>query len=63
MRTAIRRGWLDNAPQEDRDSLVARFQQATIERHADEAKGKDLRATVAAIWTAMELGRASFPRV
>lgn len=34
MRTAIRRGWLDAAPQADRDALLARFVQAIGERDA-----------------------------
>ncbi len=34
MRTAIRRGWLDDAPQADRDALMARFSQAIDERDA-----------------------------
>ncbi len=34
MRTAIRRGWLDAAPQADRDALLARFEQAIGERDA-----------------------------
>jgi len=32
MRTAIRRGWLDDAPQETRDALIERFGQAARER-------------------------------
>ena len=58
MRTAIRRGWLNDAPQADRDALVARFEQATTERHADDAEGQNFRATLAEIWTAIELERA-----
>ena len=34
MGTAIRRGWLDGAPQADRDALLARFEQAIGERDA-----------------------------
>lgn len=34
LRTAVRRGWLNDAPQADRDALVARFEQAARERDA-----------------------------
>ncbi len=34
LRTAIRRGWLKDAPQADRDALMARFEAATAEREA-----------------------------
>ncbi|MCC6320509.1 MAG: hypothetical protein IT438_03615 [Phycisphaerales bacterium] len=38
MRTAIRRGWLNDAPQADRDALMARLRQATAARQADDPK-------------------------
>lgn len=34
LRTAVRRGWLDDAPQDVRDALVDRFNAATAEREA-----------------------------
>ena len=34
MRAAIRRGWLDDAPQADRDALMMRFTEANREREA-----------------------------
>ena len=59
MRTAIRRGWLDNAPQADRDALVARFEQATGERHAHDAEGGNVRALLAECYAMIELDRAN----
>ncbi len=47
MRTALRRGWLDDAPQADRDALTARFEQAIRERQADDPEGCNLRALLA----------------
>jgi hypothetical protein len=47
MRTAIRRGWLNDAPQADRDALVARFEQASAERRADDPDATNFRALFA----------------
>lgn len=58
MRTAIRRGWLNDAPQADRDALVTRFEQATRERRARDAGTLNLRALFAECDAALELGRA-----
>ena len=51
MRTAIRRGWLDDAPQADRDALVARFEQACAERRADDPDHRSVRALLAEVCT------------
>ncbi len=52
MRTAIRRGWLDAAPQEDRDALLARFEQAIGERDAAGfvSSTQECRAILARAW-------------
>lgn len=59
MRTAIRHGWLNDAPQADRDSLVARFEQATAERRADDAYRPSLRAVLGECRVAIELEQAN----
>lgn len=61
MRTAIRRGWLNDAPQADRDALVARFEHATTERQAAgfASEGQRIRTMLAEVWTASELEHAS----
>lgn len=59
MRTAIRRGWLNDAPQADRDALVARFEQASAERRADDPDTMNFRATFAEAWAMIELERAN----
>lgn len=59
MRTAIRRGWLSNAPQADRDALVARFEQASTERRADDPDTRNFRALLAECYTMIELDRAN----
>lgn len=58
MRAAIRRGWLNDAPQADRDALVARFDQATAERRAD-PDAMNFRALFAGCYAAIELDRAN----
>ncbi len=42
--TAIRRGWLKDAPQADRDALAARFEQVTTERWAQDPDTRSVRA-------------------
>lgn len=59
MRTAIRRGWLDDAPQSDRDALVTRFERASAERRADDPDGMNFRALFAECYVAIELERAN----
>ncbi|MFN7022301.1 MAG: hypothetical protein ACK4WH_13365 [Phycisphaerales bacterium] len=61
MRTAIRRGWLNDAPQADRDALVARFERATGEREAAgyTSETQRLRVLFAELRTAIELERAN----
>lgn len=59
LRTAIRRGWLNDAPQADRDALVARFQQASNERRADDPENHNARAILAEVWAWMELDKAA----
>ena len=61
MRTAIRRGWLDDAPQDVRDALVDRFNAATAEREAAGFASDSERARVlmAEIRVALELGRSN----
>ncbi|MFN7022267.1 MAG: hypothetical protein ACK4WH_13195 [Phycisphaerales bacterium] len=58
MRTAIRRGWLNEAPQAVWDALVARFRRASDERRADDPEGRNLRATLAEIGVAVEMAGA-----
>lgn len=58
MRTAIRRGWLNDAPQADRDALVARFEQASAERRADDPDTRNFRALLGECYTMIELERA-----
>lgn len=55
MRTAIRRGWLDDAPQADQDALVARFQQASAERRAADPESRNLRALLAECYAMLEM--------
>lgn len=45
--TAIRRGWLADAPQADRDALAARFEQVTSERWAADPRQHNVRALLA----------------
>jgi len=58
MRTAIRRGWLNDAPQSDRDALVARFEQASDERRAVDPDCRNFRALLAEIRVGLELEHA-----
>lgn len=60
VRTAIRRGWLADAPQAVRDALLARMERAMDERKARDPEGKDGRALLAEIWMMMEPVRAQF---
>lgn len=57
MRTAVRRGWLNDAPQADRDALVARFEQATQEREAAGfvSEGQRIRTLFAEVRAAIDL--------
>jgi len=59
MRTAIRRGWLDDAPQAERDALAARFAQAMRDREATDyaTDGQRLRVLSAEIWAGLEMNR------
>lgn len=59
VRTAIRRGWLDDLPQADRDALVARFEAVTAARHADDPDARNVRAIIAESLVAVELIRAN----
>lgn len=59
MRTAIRRGWLNDAPQADRDALVARFEQASAERRADDPDTRNFRALLGECYAMIELARAN----
>jgi hypothetical protein len=61
MATAIRRGWLDDAPQADRDALVSRFEAATVEREAAgfASEGQRVRVMLANIAAAMALDTAN----
>jgi len=60
VRTAIRRGWLADAPQSVRDALLARMERAMSERQARDPEGKDSRALVAELWMMVEPTRAQF---
>jgi len=55
MRTAIRRGWLDDAPQADRDALGARFSEAVAARRAADPDTHNARAALAECWATLEL--------
>ena len=59
MRTAIRRGWLDDVPQADRDALVVRFNEATNARRGDDPDGHNTRAMMAEIAAAFALEHAN----
>jgi hypothetical protein len=59
VRTAIRRGWLDDLPDADRAALVARFDRATAERHAADPEARNARASIAESLVALELARAN----
>jgi hypothetical protein len=59
MRTSVGRGWLNDAPQEARDALVARFEQASAERQADDPDATNFRALFAECRAAIELNRAN----
>lgn len=65
-RTAIRRGWLDDAPDDVRDALVRRFVQATDERRErwpepepGKRPGKWVRPIMAECWAVIELTRSN----
>lgn len=66
LRAAVRRGWLDDAPDADRDALVARFEQACAEwsaRNPDGPKGQRVRGPwcrglFRQVWAGIELDRA-----
>ena len=58
LRTAVRRGWLADVPQADRDALVRRFEEAQAERQRRRGAGPDARAEWAACRTVLELARA-----
>lgn len=61
IRTAIRRGWLNDAPQVDRDALVARFEQASAERQADDPQ--NVRALLAECKVLIEMHNADLDPV
>jgi hypothetical protein len=61
LRTAIRRGWLDDAPQDVRDALVSRFDTATREREAAgfASDAERTRVLLAEVCVGLELGRSN----
>ncbi len=59
VRTAIRRGWLDDLPQAARDALVARFDAVTATRHAADPDGRNVRAMLAESLVVLELSKAN----
>ncbi len=61
LRTAIRRGWLDDAPQDVRDALVSRFDTATREREAAgfASDAERTRVLLAEVSVGLELGRSN----
>lgn len=59
VRTAIRRGWLDDLPQADRVALVARFDAVTAKRHAADPDGRNVRAMLAESLVVLELSKAN----
>lgn len=56
-RTAVRRGWLNDAPQADRDALLARYTTASRERHAAgfASDGLYTRTVLAEAWALIEV--------
>ena len=63
LRMAIRRGWLADAPQADRDALVARFHHASAERQANDPHGRNTRATLAECSALLTLARADLDAI
>lgn len=64
VRTAIRRGWMKDVPQEDRDALIRRFTQAQSEREAFD-RLDPCRASIGEAHALIEMNRenlASFRR-
>jgi hypothetical protein len=61
MSTAIRRGWLNDAPQAERDALMVRFEQAKRERKAAGfvSDGQRIRTMFAEVSAAIEMERAN----
>jgi hypothetical protein len=59
VRSAVRRGWLNDLPQADRDALVARFDAAAAARQADDPEAANVRATIAEALVAVELVRSN----
>ncbi|MBX3405056.1 MAG: hypothetical protein KF699_16720 [Phycisphaeraceae bacterium] len=65
LRTAIRRGWLDDAPPDDREALVDRLEAACAdwrERNSDgprRVNGAFTRGLLAQVWAAIEMSRAN----
>ena len=55
--SAIRRGWLDDAPQADRDALGARFNEAMNSRWAADPKQSNYRALFAEIAAMLAMDR------
>ena len=55
--TAILRGWLNDAPQADRDALSARFEQVTTERWAADPDTRNIRAFFAEVAVYMAMDR------
>lgn len=58
IRTAVRRGWLDDEPPAVREALIARFVRACDEREAaGDYSGKNARAFLARAYTMIEMER------
>lgn len=57
MVTAIRRGWLNDAPRADRDALVARFREAKRERWEADPGNHNARALFAEVVALMAMDR------
>jgi hypothetical protein len=57
LRTAVRHGWMDEAPQADRDALIARLFQSYDELAAEgfSTKGLEARAAIAQAWVLIEM--------
>lgn len=59
MRTAVRCGWLSDAPQADREALLARFEEASADRREGDPNGVSIRTTLAECRTLLAMDRVN----
>src|SRR5690349_19318463 len=55
VRTAIRRGWLDNLPEADRKALVDRLTESTEVREGAKSESQRDRGVIAQAWALLEM--------